>query len=121
MRFLQNRTVLALQIGQLCDILTLSPLLPSVSDMLGHIVQGVAATDEPLEDSQRTPYNASLVLGMCLKSFSNQARPKKLGLPSLELADVCQRWGWSECAVDALASLATSRLVWSMSPFWFHG
>ena len=109
------------QIGQLCDILTLSPLLPNVSGMLGQIVQRVVAADEPIEDSQSTPYNASLVLGMCLRSFSGQAKPPKSGFPSFDLAEVCQRWGWSESVVGALASLAASRWVGAMLGFFFHG
>ena len=112
-----NQAVLTSQVGQLCDILTLSPLLPNVSGMLGQIVQRVVAMDEPLEYSQRTPYNASLVLGMCLKSFSSQAKSTKPGIPSLDLADVCQRWGWSESTVGALASLATSRCVDALKIF----
>lgn len=68
-------------------------------------------TEKPLEDFQRTPYNASLVLGMCLKSLSGQAKLPKLGTSSFDLAETCQQWGWSETVVDALASLATSRCV----------
>ena len=75
------------------------------------MVQQVMTTEEPLEEFQRTPYNASLVLGMCLKSFSGQAKLPKLGTPSFDLAEMCRQWGWSESIVDALASLATSRCV----------
>ena len=75
------------------------------------MVQQVMTTEEPLEEFQRTPYNASLVLGMCLKSFSGQAKPPKLGTSSFDLAEMCRQWGWSESIVDALASLATSRCV----------
>jgi len=66
-------------------------------------------TEEPLEVFQRTPYNASLVLGMCLKSFSGQTKLPKSS--SFDLAEMCQKWGWSESVMDALASLATSRCV----------
>ena len=79
--------------------------------MLDQIIQQVITTDEPLESFQRTPYNASLVLGMCLKSFSSQAKSSKLGTSPLDSAEICQRWGWSESVVDALASLAASRCV----------
>jgi hypothetical protein len=106
-----NQITLALQIGQLYDILTLSPLLPNVNTMLDQIVQRAMAIDEPLEDSQKTPYNSSLVLGMCLKSFAAQTKSSKSGRSSFDLAEICQRWGWSECVVGALASLATSRCV----------
>jgi len=92
-------------------MLTLSLLLPNKNRKLDQIVQQVMTTDKPLEDFQRTPYNASLVLGMCLKSFSGQAKLPKLGTPSFDLAEMCQQWGWSETVVDALASLATSRCV----------
>lgn len=78
--------------------------------MLDQIVQKVMATGEPLEDSQRTPYNASLVLGMCLKSFSSLDKSSGSGF-SFDLAAICERWGWSESVVDALVSLATSRCV----------
>ena len=107
------------QVGQLCSILTLSLLLPNVNKMLDQIVQQVMATDEPLKDSQRTPYNASLALGMCLKSFSGQVKPPKSGFPSLDLAEICQRWGWSESVVGALASLAASRCVETEGAFLF--
>ena len=74
--------------------------------------------EEPLEDFQRTPYNASLVLGMCLKSFSGQAKLPKSGTSSFDLAEMCQQWGWSESVVDALASLATSRCVADVAQFF---
>lgn len=99
------------QVSQLCDILTLSPLLPGVNRTLDQIAQHVVAADNPLEDFQRTPYNASLVLGMCLKSFSGQVKSSKSGASSFDLAGICQRWGWSESVVGALASLATSRYL----------
>ena len=95
----------------MCNILILSPLLPNVSRMLDQIVQKVMAMDEPLEDSRRTPYNASLVLGMCLRSLSVQAKSSKPGSPSFDLAEICRRWGWSESVVGALTSLTTSRYV----------
>ena len=82
--------------------------------MLDRIVQQVATTNEPLEDFQRSPYNASFVLGMCLKSFSGQAKSSKSGSSSFDLAEICQRWGWSESVVDALAYLAMSRYVTSV-------
>jgi len=103
--------MIAQQIGQLCDILTLSPLLANVNRMLDKIVQQVLTTDKPLEDFQRTPYNASSVLGMCLKSFSGQAKSSKSGISSFDIAEICQRWGWSESVTGGLASLATSRCV----------
>ena len=101
----------------MCDILSLSLLLPNVNKMLDQIVQQVIATGDPLADSRRTPYNASLVLGMCLKSFSGQAKSSKSSLPSFDLVEICQRWGWSENVVGALASLATSRCVVMVT--WF--
>lgn len=64
---------------------------------------------EPLEDFQRTPYNSSLILGMCLKSFSSQAKSSKPNTPSFNLAEICRGWGWSENVTNALAFLATSR------------
>ena len=89
--------------------------------MLDQIVQKVMATDEPLEDSQRTPYNASLVLGMSLKSFSGKNKSSKLGLSPLDLAEICQRWGWSESVMGALGSLTISKYAVARASFWFHG
>jgi hypothetical protein len=75
--------------------------------MLDQIVQQVMDTGEPVEDFQRTPYNASLVLGMCLKSFSSQPKSSK-STSSFDLAEISHRWGWSESVLDALASLAAA-------------
>ena len=93
------------------DIMALSSLLPNLNRMLDGIVQQVVSAVDPLEDFRRTPYNASLVLGMCLKSRSSQAKPPKSMAPSLNLAEMCQRWGWSESVTGALASLTALRCV----------
>lgn len=66
-------------------------------------------TTDSLEDFRRTPYNWSLVLGMCLKSFSSQVKSSKPNVPSFNLTEMCKMWGWSECVADTLALLATSR------------
>lgn len=99
------------QVGHLRDILALSPLLPNINKMLDQIVQQAANTAEPLEDFRRTPYNASLALGLCLKSLSGQGRLSKPNVVSVDLTEISQRWGWSETVMEALASLSASRYV----------
>lgn len=108
------------QVSHLRDILTLSPLLPSVNKTLDEIVQQVMITTEPLEDFQRTPYNASLVLGMCLTSFSGQVKSPRPDISSFNLTEMCQRWGWSESVTNGLACLATSRYGVIVDAFRFH-
>lgn len=103
--------MLGKQVSHLRDILALAPLLPNITRMLDQIVQQVVITADPIDDFQSTPYNASLVLGMCLKSISGRVKSPKSNTPSHDLGEICQQWGWSESVMDALAHLAASRCV----------
>jgi hypothetical protein len=95
------------------DILTLSSVLPSISNAFGHILATTLEVADPLGDYNATHANSSIVLALCLEAIAKQKNvswPEQLS-SQFVISDVCNRYGWSGCVMDSLVSVVNARFV----------
>ncbi|TCD65551.1 U3 snoRNP protein [Steccherinum ochraceum] len=92
---------------ELNQVLTLSPLLPSLSPLVIHIIDVTLEASDPETEFTQTSSNSAWLLGSCFETLS--LRPSSEWSTSVDLKSwtrtIITKWAWSGCCLEGLVSL----------------
>ena len=96
---------------ELDQVLSLSPLLPTLSPLLVRLANEALNTSDPADNFEQSGINASWVLGSCLHGLSQRTTSEWLSDVDLPLwtKTVVQKWALSGYCLEGLVSLLSKR------------
>jgi U3 small nucleolar RNA-associated protein 20 len=100
-------------IEELRDDVLLAQVLPSFADLLVKIVDKLLETDEPMEDYIKTPANAGVAIGMCLKALASDEEGSWVEKVNwgMWVDTAVRKWAWCSSVMEGLVAVVNTQCV----------